>query len=408
MDGKRRKQLPIMNMVRGARTGTNMGVPLGGLGGGSVTRGWRGDFNRWQLQPGIVEYRDVPADQFSVWAQRPGQAPGCRVLIPNASPKNCLQTWAWGLSADKGTYHALFPRAWTVYEEPLPGVRLTCRQVSPVIPHNYQESSLPAGVFIWTIENTAAEPVSVALMLTFQNGTGSSNDLAGGHTNHLVRQTNGEGELLAIELRHTHRQTRPLTAGQQAGEQVSYADPLTFAMATPQEPGTTATYRTRFRTDHDGKDLWLDFATDGRLDDVADPAPSLPGETIGAALAVRVEVPAGERRQVAFALSWDMPVARFGNGRGWYRRYTRFYGREGQAAAHIAGDALRQYPVWEEKIEAWQQPVLADPALPDWYKTALFNEAYYLVDGGTIWTLASEIARSYYMKERSGISHIKP
>jgi non-lysosomal glucosylceramidase len=99
---KRRKQLPVMNMVRGARTGSNMGVPLGGLGGGTVTRGWRGDFNRWQLQPGIVEYRNVLADQFTVWAQRGGQAPGSQVLNPNPSPKNCLQTWAWGCPLTRG------------------------------------------------------------------------------------------------------------------------------------------------------------------------------------------------------------------------------------------------------------------------------------------------------------------
>lgn len=26
-------------------------------------------------------------------------------------------------------------------------------------------------------------------------------------------------------------------------------------------------------------------------------------------------------------------------------------------------------------------------SLPDWYKSALFNELYYISDGGTIWTL---------------------
>jgi non-lysosomal glucosylceramidase len=105
-------------------------------------------------------------------------------------------------------------RAWTVYEEPLPGLRLTCRQVSPVIPHNYQESSLPVGVFIWTVENTGAESANVALMFTFQNGGGRPNDLKGGHTNHLVQQMNNEGEMLAIELHHIHRQTQPLAAEQ--------------------------------------------------------------------------------------------------------------------------------------------------------------------------------------------------
>jgi len=391
---KRRKQLPVMNMAQGARTGADMGVPLGGLGGGTVTRGWRGDFNRWQLQPGIVEYRNVPANQFSVWAQRADQAPACQVLNPNPGPKGCLQAWAWGLPAHKGIYHALFPRAWTVYEEALPGLRLTCRQVSPVIPHNYQESSTPAGVFVWTVENTGVESASVALMFTFQNGSGGPNDLQGGHTNHLVQEAGREGEILALELRHIHRQARTQGIEQSGHEQARFEDPLTFAIAMSQTPEVTISYQTRFRTKANGADLWGDFAADGRLDNLVDPAPALPGESIGAALAARTEVPAGEVRQVVFALAWDMPVARFGDGTGWYRRYTRFYGRDGQAAARIARDALLHYPDWEARIEAWQQPVLDNAELPDWYKTALFNETYYLVDGGTIWTAGQQATGS--------------
>lgn len=34
---------------------------------------------------------------------------------------------------------------------------------------------------------------------------------------------------------------------------------------------------------------------------------------------------------------------------------------------------------------AWQEPVLADAELPPWYKSALFNETYYVGDGGTVW-----------------------
>lgn len=36
-------------------------------------------------------------------------------------------------------------------------------------------------------------------------------------------------------------------------------------------------------------------------------------------------------------------------------------------------------------IYAWQQPVLDDNELPDWYKSAIFNELYYITDGGTVW-----------------------
>ena len=76
---------------------------------------------------------------------------------------------------------------------------------------------------------------------------------------------------------------------------------------------------------------------------------------------------------------------RFGGGTGWYRRYTRFYGREGGHAAAIARDGLARHHEWETAIQAWQAPILDDPARPDWYAMALFNELYVLVDGGTAW-----------------------
>ena len=47
---------------------------------------------------------------------------------------------------------------------------------------------------------------------------------------------------------------------------------------------------------------------------------------------------------------------------------------------------LRCREAWSAEIDAWQAPILGDPARPDWYKTAVFNELYFLVDGGTVWT----------------------
>lgn len=35
--------------------------------------------------------------------------------------------------------------------EPDPDLKISCRQISPFIPHNYRESSLPASVFVYTV-----------------------------------------------------------------------------------------------------------------------------------------------------------------------------------------------------------------------------------------------------------------
>lgn len=371
--------------------GPVMGAPLGGLGGGTITRGWRGDFVRWQLTPGMYEYTSPAASQFSVYVRRPGKKGQAQVLNPghpeDGSP---LHGWKWDMDGRKATYHALYPRAWTTYDDPLPGIRLTCRQVSPFIPGNYEESSTPAGVFAWTIENTGKDTATVGLMFSFQNGTGGENDRAGGHSNYLFNEPAESGEVTGVVLKHVHRQPKPLEEGQDAEEATTFTDPLTFAIAAQAAPEVEVTYRTRFVTTSSGMDLWGDFASDGKLENVVDERPSGDRMAIGAGVCATVDVPPGETREVAFSLAWDMPLARFGEGRAYCRRYTRKYGREGEAAPAIARDALTDYPGWEQQITAWQEPILAVHPLPNWYKATLFNELYFIADGGTVWLDSEE------------------
>lgn len=383
---------PAIDPFQTVDPGPYQGVPLGGIGGGAITRGWRGDFGRWQMQPGMIHYGPVPADQFSVYVERRGKRPVMQVLFGGDSDDmgGALRGWAWGLSGKKSTYHALYPRAWTVYKEPDPDLTMTCRQVSPIIPHNYNESSTPAGVFVWTLENTGKQPVTVALMFTFQNGTGSENDRAGGHSNTSFRLDAKGGEVVGVALRHIHRQPKPLAEDQKLEEQEQFEDPLTFAIAAQASKGVEVTYRSRFVSTSSGMDVWGDLRADGKLENVDDEKPSPVGMAIGAALCATVEVPPGETRQVVFSLAWDMPLARFGAGTAYYRRYTRTYGRDGDAAPAIARDAILNYPDWERQIEKWQKPILEDDDPPDWYKTALFNELYYITDGGTVWTDGAE------------------
>jgi len=46
------------------------GVPLGGLGAGSIGRTHRGDFARWHLDPGRHRFETIAASQFSVFVER--------------------------------------------------------------------------------------------------------------------------------------------------------------------------------------------------------------------------------------------------------------------------------------------------------------------------------------------------
>ena len=57
-----------------------------------------------------------------------------------------LKSWEWGFPHQNATYHALYPRAWTVYNIPEFNLRLTCRQISPIFPHDYKVSRAIIGI----------------------------------------------------------------------------------------------------------------------------------------------------------------------------------------------------------------------------------------------------------------------
>ncbi len=184
------------------------------------------------------------------------------------------------------------------------------------------------------------------------------------------------------------------------------------------------------------RDVWDRFETSTKLSSSSPPAspsispPTQKGQEIAGCLMVRLAVPPGSKRSVSFALGWDMPIVRFNSGRGYYRytgcfvslsppplslsfsshifffpppsrRYTKFYGRDGNAIEDILCDSLLHEAEWEEQIESWQRTILSDRHLPGWYKQAVFNELYYLAEGGSVWT-DGEIGKEKEKEEKGG------
>lgn len=131
--------------------------------------------------------------------------------------------------------------------------------------------------------------------------------------------------------------------------------------------------------------------------------PTQRGEGVAGAVCASSKLLPRGRCCLEFSLAWDMPRIMFGaKGQVHYRRYTRFFGSDGDVAPALSHYALCQYAGWENSISAWQNPVLDDRSLPAWYKSALFNELYFLADGGTVWlevpedSLPEELGGSMY------------
>jgi non-lysosomal glucosylceramidase len=364
------------------------GIPLGGFGAGSITQSYRGDFVRWHLKVGVRKYQSVPSSVFAAFEQAEGSQPEA-VVLRSGKPEDpsILSAWNWSYPAGSGTYHALFPKAWFDYEyKPFP-VQLTCEQFSPVLPNNYKETSYPLGLFIWHAKNNGQKPVKVSILFSWTNvvgwlaGFGSRLDptLGGGNFNAPREETLAGGRKMTGIV---FDRARPGTVEMDSDGQ--------FAVAALGDAETTVSRQTSFQAFGDGKDLWESFARDGTLQGspknwVAggeDPT----GDSVAGAIAVSFTVQPGMTKEVPIVLSWDFPIAQFGGGRRWYRRYTEFFGTGGNSAWRIARTGLEHYEEYSKAINDWQRPFIEDTSKPAWYRGMLFNELYDLVDGGTLWT----------------------
>ncbi|GFP81252.1 non-lysosomal glucosylceramidase [Phtheirospermum japonicum] len=349
------------------------------MGGGSIGRSFKGEFQRFQLFPRVCEDTPILANQFSVFVSRPNGDTFSSVLCstrPNITAGTGINSWDWNLNGEKCTYHALFPRAWTEYNGlPDPEITIVCRQISPIIPHNYKESSFPVAVFTFTLSNSGDTSADATLLFTWANSVGGDSGSTGCHFNEKTMY-----EFLKITFLHvrTSNGRPPVTfaIAAQETDEIHVSDCPSF-LISGNSPIITA------------KNMWEEIKEHRSFDllkyDI-NQLPSEPGSSIGAAISASVNIPPRSSRTVTFSLAWDCPEIRFSSGKTYHRRYTKFYGTNGDAAAGIARDAILKHAMWEDQIEEWQRPILEDKRLPEWYPVTLFNELYYLNAGGTIWT----------------------
>ncbi|BAZ89949.1 hypothetical protein NIES932_14340 [Raphidiopsis curvata NIES-932] len=367
------------------------GMPLGGFGAGCIGRSSRGDFNLWHIDGGDHVFKNVPGCQFSIFTS--GQAYALSTQPPE---DNTLQTWQWYPNTDGGTYHALYPRSWFVYENVFP-LQFTCEQFSPVWAHNYRETSYPVAVFLWNIHNPTNQPITASIMLSWEN-------MAGWFTNALkspqVKIRDDGSPVYEYQPRWGESQGNynwlaendqylGCVLGQATDHPIQEGDG-TWCIATVKNPQFELFYHCQFNPVGNGEEIWRDFSQNGSLSNYQDETPADVNSRLGAAVAVRFTLPPGETLTVPFVLSWDFPVTEFAAGVNYYRRYTDFFGTTGDNAWQIATCALKECYNWRSHIESWQKPILEREDLPSWFKMALFNELYDLTSGGTLWSAGTE------------------
>jgi non-lysosomal glucosylceramidase len=371
------------------------GCPVGGLGAGGFERLMNGNFSTWFLKLGWMVEDTVWADQFHVFVRSGGRTVA-KTLSTTAPPAAAgLGAWAWSYPVGRGDYFALFPKSGFSYEEnaDLP-VRLAVVQFSPILSGNYRETSYPVAIYKWIAQNPTQQPAQVSILLTWENMVGwepvEARPAAGqapqasfvwdrrsaGNLNETVQDGRAKGVLF-------RRQGQNVRTGNAMSGSMAIA-----ALESPDK--SRVLIQPAFDPRGDGTDVWAKFAADGTLETSRTSSPAGPGQETGAAVAVTFTLKPGERLEVPFAVAWDLPYYEFEAGAKHKKKYTDFFGDGGLSAFRIAAEALVRAGEWEQAIDAWQKPSLTNPALPDWFRQALLNELYVLVET-SIWDAATNL-----------------
>ena len=372
------------------------GMPLGGFGGGCIGRSPKGDFNLWHLDGGEHTFRSLQSCQFSIFEQLEGEEGKSFALCSQPSSDGTLSTWSW-YPTEKGTYHALYPRSWYKYEGVFQS-QIICEQFSPILANNYQETSYPLAIFEWSIYNPSDKPITISIMLSWENIVGwFTNSINSpeikirddGSPYYDYQDLWGKSSGNYNQWIQDNFRVGCLLNSIQSSDLPSEGEGQ-LAISTIVNPALEVSYNTRWNPAGDGGDLWDQFSFNGMLSDHQDETPANASERIGAAIAVRLTIKPGKTSKIPFVVAWDFPVTEFAPDINYYRRYTDFFGRNGNNAWSMIRTAIKHSDLWREKIEQWQSPILNNQELPDWLKMSLFNELYLLTDGGSLWTAASE------------------
>jgi len=358
------------------------GVPLGGIGTGSITRASDGRFSRWTIKAGGLASFSMPVNGFLLRVAPDGGTPAVRALQPAPESEEFS---AFDFEAEAPEWEGLFPVAWHRHGL-LEGIGAECLSFSPVIPGGRAAASLPVALFRWRLTNAGPVEAEVSLAFSFANLNGWFGDTGEGRPRRVAagcfnRGAEIDGGAAVIFDRRRSRDIPEEGTGEWAIA-VGEAPGLTLSRTVCFDgAGCGAAFREGVLASGDAPDLGPGWVSESGFRETP------PGHPAGA-VAARCRLAPGESREVTFALAWDLPAVRFGQGRRWLRSYTDDWGREGRSGAALAAHALARADDWQRAIAEWHAAVAEELGdLPHRAGEAI-NQSSFLVDGLTVWTSA--------------------
>src|SRR5262245_6194988 len=362
------------------------GFPLGGIGSGGLSLQTDGGFgelranNNW-----MCPVRGLRGAFHALFVAAGGRTD--TVVLR----RTCDGDEYIGVRPVRGTtFLGTLPSCTLRFDDDLP-VCASLHAFTPHLPHDVRESTLPAAVFRFRVENPGRAAVEAAILFSFENvlgrgGTGHLGvdlgprqelrdvhqrvvyDSVAGNWQEAVTIDGRPGVRLLTDQRFDARSHRASVTG----EYLLLAEPL---------PGVEITVCDGWDAGARTASVLEDFARDGR---VSSHAPGRRGQDGGwrpaAAVAARTALPPGATAELAFVLAWWLP-AHVTEPSLWRHRGAGPH--DGVRVGHVyerhfsSIDAVATHTLAErERLEAASAEVgtlLARSTLPGWLLRAIRN-----------------------------------
>ncbi len=384
-------------VFRGARR-KYVAFPLGGLGTGSISLTGGGRLIDWSIRNRPAIHQHNGYSHFAIKAEREGEILDARVLngpyegVPTGSPSTRkFDGYGFGANRnsmtgaphfDDATFIGRFPVAEILFHrDAFPGkVRMTA--FSPFIPHNDRNSSMPAALFSFDIENDTHAAIAYTVASTLGNYGCDS----GVHT------FSRSGDLSALHLTsadvHRPAAERGDLAITTAGDGVEHVD-----------------YHVRGQWFDSLSRYWREFASAGAL---RERSYDKPRETANmwrqpehGTLARRVTVEPGRSARIRFAITWNYPVGAitwFGRAQPGDAEYSgepptwrNYYATQWPDALASGAEALRRWDELERATSAFRNSLFGSSNPPEILDAVsgtlgvLRSATIIRLEGGELW-----------------------
>lgn len=391
------------------------GIPLGGLGTGSVELMDDGRFNDWEIFNNYQWSGNREETRPEMWNEdaffalrvKAGEGPPrVRLLHLEDDPTRTVSpshdnayiyNYPFLRNVAGITYSGRYPFASLRYEDDTLPVEVEMEAFSPFIPHNAKDSALPLAFFVFTVCNTSEAPCETSLMFSLRNCTGYDREEI--TLNHRVIDTDGTRLVLmgAEGLEPAHRTAGSMAVGVM-GDGVSHVPAWTggrglegfestntpaFSQVfypfrdTGELPGQEKEWQRKIKKRHPTAEPGTLHAPEHRV-----------GWSWRGAVCRKLTLGPGERRQFVFVMSWFYPNHyhfKFPDERLGHMYENWFSGADG-----VARSGIRNFERLHRESRRFAD-ALYEGTLPGWLAASL-NAQLTTFPKSFLWTADGEMA----------------